>query len=49
MAYRTTVLRIDRDHALRERILASALARLAAGGFAALTMQALAEDEGKRL
>ena len=46
MAYRTSALRIDRDQALRERILASALARVAAGGFAALTMQALAEDVG---
>lgn len=46
MAYRTTTLRIDRDQALRQRILACALARVAAGGFAALTMQALAEDVG---
>lgn len=46
MAYRPTALRIDRDQALRERILASALARVADGGFAALTMQALAEDVG---
>jgi AcrR family transcriptional regulator len=46
MAYRTSALRIDRDQALRERILASALARVAEGGFAALTMQALAEDVG---
>lgn len=46
MAYRTTALRIDRDQALRERILVCALARVADGGFAALTMQALAEDVG---
>jgi AcrR family transcriptional regulator len=46
MAYRTTPLRIDRDQALRQRILACALARVAEGGFAALTMQALAEDVG---
>ena len=46
MAYRASALRIDRDQALRERILASALARVAADGFAALTMQALAEDVG---
>lgn len=46
MAYRTTTLRIDRDQALRQRILACALARVAEGGFAALTMQALAEDVG---
>jgi AcrR family transcriptional regulator len=46
MSYRTTALRLDRDQALRERILASALARVAEGGFAALTMQALAEDVG---
>jgi len=46
MAYRTSALRIDRDQALRQRILACALARVADGGFAALTMQALAEDVG---
>ena len=46
MAYRATATRIDRDQALRERILDQALARVAAGGFAALTMQALAEDVG---
>ncbi len=46
MVYRTTPLRIDRDHALRERILGCALQRVAEGGFAALTMQALAEDVG---
>ena len=38
MAYRTTALRIDRDQALRERIISAALARVADGGFAALTM-----------
>ena len=46
MAYRTTALRIDRDQALRERIISAALARVAEGGFVALTMQALAEDVG---
>lgn len=46
MAYRTTALRTDRDQALRERILACALARVAEGGFAALSMQALAADVG---
>ncbi|MFP6850672.1 MAG: TetR/AcrR family transcriptional regulator [Pseudomonas sp.] len=46
MVYRTTAIRIDRDQALRERILGAALARVAGGGFAALTMQALAEDVG---
>jgi AcrR family transcriptional regulator len=46
MAYRTSVLRLDRDLALRERILACALSRVSEGGFAALTMQALAEDAG---
>ncbi|MDP3755806.1 TetR/AcrR family transcriptional regulator [Polaromonas sp.] len=46
MVYRTTALRIDRDQALRERILACALALVAEGGFAALTMQALAEAAG---
>lgn len=46
MAYRTTEARLDRDQALRQRILACALARVAAGGFATLTMQALAEDVG---
>jgi AcrR family transcriptional regulator len=39
MAYRTTALRLDRDQALRERILACALALVVEGGFAALTMQ----------
>ncbi len=46
MAYRITEARLDRDQALRERILACALQRVSAGGFAALTMQALAEDVG---
>ncbi|AYC34400.1 TetR/AcrR family transcriptional regulator [Pseudomonas cavernae] len=46
MAYRTTEARQDRDLELRERILDCALARVAAGGFAALTMQGLAEDVG---
>ncbi|GIZ11558.1 TetR/AcrR family transcriptional regulator [Pseudomonas sp. NCCP-436] len=46
MAYRITAARLDRDQALRRRILACALARVAAGGFAALTMQALAEEVG---
>ncbi|MDA7088083.1 TetR/AcrR family transcriptional regulator [Pseudomonas sp. SA3-5] len=46
MAYRTSALRIDRDQALREQILTRALARVVEGGFAALTMQALAEDVG---
>lgn len=46
MAYRTTALRIDRDQVLRQRIISAALARVVEGGFAALTMQALAEDVG---
>lgn len=46
MAYRTTAVRIDRDQALRERIIACALERVAEGGFAALTMQTLAEEVG---
>jgi len=46
MAYRTTALRIDRDQVLRERILACALALVVEGGFAALTMQALADAAG---
>ena len=46
MAYRASPLRIDRDQALRQRILACALRRVGAGGFVALTMQALAEDVG---
>ncbi|MEX6503391.1 TetR/AcrR family transcriptional regulator [Pseudomonas zhanjiangensis] len=46
MAYRPSAERLDRDQALRQRILACALARVAEGGFAALSMQALAEDVG---
>ena len=46
MAYRTTALRIDRDQSLREQIISAALARVTEGGFAALTMQNLAEDVG---
>ncbi|MGB4074241.1 TetR/AcrR family transcriptional regulator [Pseudomonas sp.] len=46
MVYRTTPLRVDRDQALREHILSCALVRVADGGFAALTMQALAEAAG---
>ena len=46
MAYRTTVLRTNRDQLLRERVLACALELLIDGGFASLTMQALAESAG---
>lgn len=46
MAYRITEARIDRDQAQRQRILACALERVSAGGFVALTMQALAEHVG---
>src|SRR5690606_9795413 len=46
MTYRTTAARLDRAQELRERILACAHARVAEGGFASLTMQALAEDVG---
>ncbi|HSC83741.1 MAG TPA: TetR/AcrR family transcriptional regulator [Pseudomonas sp.] len=46
MVYRTSTQRFDRDQELRERILACALQRVSEGGFAALTMQALAEDVG---
>ncbi|MFI8482477.1 TetR/AcrR family transcriptional regulator [Pseudomonas sp. NPDC078700] len=46
MVYRTSPLRIDRDNALRGRILRCAQARVSEAGFAALTMQALAEDVG---
>ncbi|MGQ7959340.1 TetR/AcrR family transcriptional regulator [Pseudomonas sp. SP16.1] len=46
MAYRITEARLDRDQTLRQRILDCALQRVAGGGFAALTMQALAEDVG---
>jgi len=46
MAALPSTARIDRAHELRERILACAHARVAEGGFASLTMQALAEDAG---
>ncbi len=46
MAYRTTEARLERDHALREHILNCALHQVADGGFAALTMNALAENAG---
>ncbi|WP_416311069.1 TetR/AcrR family transcriptional regulator [Pseudomonas sp. W03] len=46
MAYRVTEARLRRDVEERERILSLALARVADGGFAALTMQTLAEDAG---
>ena len=46
MAYRITEARLDRDQAQRQRILDCALRRVAEGGFAALTMQALADDVG---
>lgn len=46
MAYRTTAIRLDRDQALRQRIVACALERVAEGGFSSLTMQNLAEDVG---
>jgi len=46
MAHLSTSLRSDRDDALRERILERALQRVTDGGFAALTMQALADDVG---
>lgn len=46
MAYRATAARLDRDQELRQRIIACALARVATEGFAALTMQALAEEVG---
>ena len=44
MVYRQTQARLQKDGELRERILELALARVADGGFAALTMQSLAED-----
>lgn len=44
MAYRASTQRIDRDQQLRERILVCAHRRVSEGGFASLTMQALAED-----
>ncbi|MNO78007.1 HTH-type transcriptional repressor KstR [compost metagenome] len=46
MAYRITEARLQRDNAQRERILELAQARVAEGGFAALTMQGLAEQAG---
>ncbi len=46
MAYRTTSARLERDQQLREHILACAHAQVAAGGFAALTMQGLAAEAG---
>ena len=46
MAYRQTPARLQKDGEQRERILALALARVADGGFAALTMQGLADDAG---
>lgn len=46
MAYRLTEARLQKDGEQRERILQLALARVAEGGFSALTMQALAEEAG---
>jgi len=46
MVYRITSARLDRDLELRERILEHALVRVVEGGFAALSMQALAADVG---
>ncbi|GGC99776.1 TetR/AcrR family transcriptional regulator [Halopseudomonas salina] len=46
MAYRTTEARLERDQALREHILGCALHQVADGGFAALTMNSLAESAG---
>ncbi|WP_369958686.1 TetR/AcrR family transcriptional regulator [Pseudomonas benzenivorans] len=46
MSHHSGAQRLDRDQELRERIRACALARVTEGGFAALTMQALAEDVG---
>ncbi|WP_134623666.1 TetR/AcrR family transcriptional regulator, partial [Pseudomonas aeruginosa] len=46
MVYRVTERRLQRDSALREHILQLGLRRVAEGGFAALTMQALADDAG---
>ncbi|MEN0106989.1 MAG: TetR/AcrR family transcriptional regulator [Pseudomonas sp.] len=46
MVYRHSAARIDRDQELRERILDSALGMVVEGGFAALTMQTLAERVG---
>ena len=46
MAYRQTEARLQKDGEQRQRILELALARVADGGFAALTMQSLADDAG---
>jgi AcrR family transcriptional regulator len=46
MAYRHSAARIDRDSELRERILDCALLLVVEGGFAALTMNTLAERVG---
>lgn len=46
MVYRQTPARLQKDGALRERILQLGLARVAEGGFAALAMQTLADDAG---
>lgn len=46
MVYRQTPARLQKDGALRERILQLGLARVAEGGFAALAMQTLADDVG---
>ena len=46
MPARTKSSRQDREAAIRQRIIDSALARVAEGGFAALTMLTLAEDVG---
>jgi AcrR family transcriptional regulator len=46
MAYRHSPARLQKDGELRARILELALARVVDGGFAALTMQSLADDAG---
>ncbi len=46
MVYRHSAARIDRDQEQRERILDCALLLVVEGGFAALTMQSLAERVG---
>lgn len=46
MVYRQTEARLQKDGELRERILGLALACVAEGGFAALTMQTLADAAG---
>ncbi|MCY1407869.1 Bacterial regulatory protein, tetR family [compost metagenome] len=46
MAYRHSPARLQKDGELRERILKLALARVADGGFAVLTMQTLADAAG---